>query len=99
MSITEVVVTKFFNHSKWNGLTVADLVFPWFIWIMGISIVFSYKSQRKDSWLKRIYRVFRRTIILFAIGLFLNVNGTYCDTCTIPYSPKYWRELNLAVGP
>lgn len=25
----------FFNHSLWDGLTVADLVFPWFIWIMG----------------------------------------------------------------
>lgn len=25
----------FFNHSFWDGLTVADLVFPWFIWIMG----------------------------------------------------------------
>ena len=73
----------FFNHSKWNGLTVADLVFPWFIWIMGVSIVFSYKSRRKDSWLKRIYQVFRRTIILFAIGLFLNVKGTYCDTRAI----------------
>ena len=26
----------FFQHSPWDGLTVADLVFPWFIWIMGI---------------------------------------------------------------
>ena len=26
----------FFNHSIWNGLTVADLVFPWFMWIMGV---------------------------------------------------------------
>ncbi len=25
----------FFNHSLWNGLTVADLVFPWFIFMMG----------------------------------------------------------------
>jgi len=31
----------FFNHSIWNGLTVADLVFPWFIWIMGTSMAIS----------------------------------------------------------
>ena len=65
----------FFEHSKWNGLTVADLVFPWFIWIMGVSIVFSYKGRKKDSLLMRLYQVIRRTIILFALGLFLNVEG------------------------
>ena len=65
----------FFQHSKWNGLTVADLVFPWFIWIMGVSIVFSYKGRKKDSLLKRLYQVIRRTIILFVLGLFLNVEG------------------------
>ena len=65
----------FFNHSKWNGLTVADLVFPWFIWIMGVSIVFSYKGRKKDSFWMRLYQVFRRTVILFALGLFLNVEG------------------------
>ena len=64
----------FFNHSRWNGLTVADLVFPWFVWIMGVSIVFSYKGRRKDSLWSRLYQVFRRTVILFALGLFLN-NG------------------------
>ena len=77
----------FFNHSKWNGLTVADLVFPWFIWIMGVSIVFSYKGRKRDSLLNRAYQVFRRTIILFAIGLFLNVEGTlYNVQC---YSPLF----------
>jgi heparan-alpha-glucosaminide N-acetyltransferase len=34
----------FFNHSVWNGLTVADLVFPWFIWIMGVSMAISFKK-------------------------------------------------------
>ena len=39
----------FFNHSPWNGLTVADLVFPWFIWIMGVSLVISIQSQLRNS--------------------------------------------------
>ena len=62
-----------------------DLVFPWFIWIMGVSIVFSYKGHKKDSFLKRLYQVIRTTIILFALGLFLNVEGTLyvVYTCTL----------------
>lgn len=36
------------NHSNWNGLTVADLVFPWFIFIMGtaMAIVFPRKLKK-----------------------------------------------------
>ena len=66
----------FFNHSTWNGVTLADLVFPWFVWIMGVSIVFSYKGRRKDSLVSKLYQVVRRTIILFGLGLFLN-NGRF----------------------
>ena len=64
----------FFQHSKWNGVTVADLVFPWFVWIMGVSLVFSFQSRNKDSFLSRLYQIIRRSIILMGLGLFLN-NG------------------------
>ena len=77
----------FFNHSRWNGVTVADLVFPWFVWIMGVSIVFSYKGRRKDPLWRRLYQVVRRTVILFGLGIFLN-NGTVKRTYFIsPSSP------------
>lgn len=37
------------EHAVWNGLHLADLVFPWFMWIMGvcipISLVSSFKKQ------------------------------------------------------
>ena len=39
----------FFAHSPWNGLTVADLVFPWFLWIMGVSLAISIRSQLRNS--------------------------------------------------
>lgn len=35
----------FFDHAAWNGLTVADLVFPWFIWMMGVSMALSFAAQ------------------------------------------------------
>ncbi len=64
----------FFNHSVWDGLTVADLVFPWFVWIMGVSLVFSFSGRSQDSVWKRLYQIVRRTIILFGLGLLLNSN-------------------------
>lgn len=74
----------FFNHSAWNGLTVADLVFPWFIWIMGVSLVFSFSGRSQDSLWSKLYQIIRRTIILFGLGLFLNTNteGIYAVITT-----------------
>lgn len=64
----------FFRHSPWNGLTVADLVFPWFVWIMGVSMMFSFRSQLKKGVSKQTItvKIFRRSIILFGLGLFVN---------------------------
>jgi heparan-alpha-glucosaminide N-acetyltransferase len=38
----------FFAHSAWNGLTVADLVFPWFMWIMGVSLAIGIRDGRRQ---------------------------------------------------
>jgi heparan-alpha-glucosaminide N-acetyltransferase len=56
----------FFSHSAWNGITVADLVFPWFIWIMGTSMAISFTSLEKKRTPKRemLYKIVRRFIIL-----------------------------------
>jgi heparan-alpha-glucosaminide N-acetyltransferase len=75
----------FFDHSAWNGLTWADLVFPWFIFMMGTAIPIAFKSQldkgatKKELFLKTV----RRSIILFGLGLFLN-NGSHVPTWRIP---------------
>ncbi|CAB3994078.1 heparan-alpha-glucosaminide N-acetyltransferase-like [Paramuricea clavata] len=75
----------FFEHSKWNGLTVADLVFPWFIFIMGVSLAISFRSLRQKGVGKiRIFiKIIRRTFILFALGLLLN-KGTDLNFYRIP---------------
>ncbi|UJR37519.1 hypothetical protein I4U23_030221 [Adineta vaga] len=63
----------FFDHSVWNGLTLADLVFPWFVWMMGVSIVLSQRSllKKKVSKLSIFLKICRRTVILFLLGLIL----------------------------
>ncbi|XP_023188882.1 heparan-alpha-glucosaminide N-acetyltransferase [Xiphophorus maculatus] len=69
----------FFRHSSWNGLTVADLVFPWFVFIMGTSIALSINSllrggASRSSLLKK---VLWRSAQLFLIGVFV-INPNYC---------------------
>lgn len=64
----------FLNHSKWNGLTIADLVFPWFVFILGTSAAISLQSldNRAVSRWRMLWKVFRRFVILFGLGLLLN---------------------------
>ena len=75
----------FFNHSVWNGLTLADLVFPWFIFLMGVSISLSLSSilSRPVVWTQLMYKIIRRTIILFALGLIIN-NCFIIEQCRVP---------------
>ncbi|XP_048248503.1 heparan-alpha-glucosaminide N-acetyltransferase-like isoform X3 [Haliotis rufescens] len=68
----------FFKHSIWNGLNLADFVFPWFVWIMGTSMVFSFSSQLKRSTPKTLmfWKILKRSAILFLLGLVVNTEGT-----------------------
>lgn len=64
----------FLEHAAWDGLCLADFVFPWFMFIMGSSIVFSVQSQLRRN-VKKIdifKKLADRFIKLFAIGIFLN---------------------------
>lgn len=63
------------KHSSWAGLTLVDLVFPFFLFIVGFSMAYSFKHRENQSqkqlWGHFLYRVGT----LFAIGLFLNWIG------------------------
>lgn len=60
------------QHSKWNGMTLADCVFPSFIFIMGMS---TYLSLRKFNfqWSKTVAKkITKRGALLFLIGIAIN---------------------------
>ena len=65
------------DHSPWNGCTAADLVFPFFIFIMGISLTFSLsnESQKNKGPTDLFPKIVRRTIIIFFLGFLLNLIG------------------------
>jgi heparan-alpha-glucosaminide N-acetyltransferase len=64
----------FFEHATWDGLYVADLVFPWFLWIMGVCIPIAIKSQLKKGTprLKIFTAIVIRSVKLIGLGVILN---------------------------
>ena len=61
-------------HADWNGWTPTDLIFPFFLFIVGVSMAFSFGSRlaHGDSRREILRHVLRRGAIIFALGLFLN---------------------------
>ncbi len=62
------------SHAKWNGWTPTDLVFPFFLFITGVSLVYSFSSRlaRGQSRGELMKHVVRRAVILILLGIFLN---------------------------
>ena len=62
------------RHANWNGWTPTDLVFPFFLFIVGVSLVLSFQSRLARGFSRRtlVLHTVRRSAILFAIGLALN---------------------------
>jgi predicted acyltransferase len=62
------------EHAEWNGWTFTDWIFPFFLWIVGVAMTFSFavRSAKGDSKEKILLNVIRRSCIIFLLGLFLS---------------------------
>jgi predicted acyltransferase len=59
-----------FEHAEWEGLRFYDLIFPLFIFVTGVAIVFSLtRLVEQESKFTAHWRVLRRSLLLFALGL------------------------------
>lgn len=56
-------------HASWNGLTPTDLVFPFFMFIMGISTYISLRKFEFKYSTSLLWKILRRTVVIFAIGI------------------------------
>lgn len=65
----------FFQHANWNGCTQTDLVFPFFLFMVGISIKIALSKKINDGSDTKslIGKIIKRSIGLFLIGVFLNL--------------------------
>jgi predicted acyltransferase len=64
----------FMKHAEWNGLTPTDLVFPTFLFLAGVSIVFAYEARLAKGVTRSAlaWQTVRRAAILFCFGLIVN---------------------------
>ncbi|MCS6928931.1 MAG: DUF5009 domain-containing protein [Saprospiraceae bacterium] len=73
-------------HAEWHGCTPTDLVFPSFLFIVGVSMHFSFSKHGYANRTALLLKVMRRTALLFALGLLL---------AWYPFWGKNWSELRL----
>jgi len=66
-------------HAKWNGWTPADFIFPSFLFLVGISLVYSFDARqlRGETNQQILWHVFKRSLILIAVGLLVNASPIY----------------------
>ncbi len=61
------------KHASWHGCTPTDLVFPFFLFIVGVSMWYSFQKYGQEINGGSLLRIFRRTVTIFAVGVFLAI--------------------------
>ena len=75
------------RHSAWHGWTFTDTIFPFFLWIAGVSMTFSFakRLERNDSRARLLTHTVQRAATIFLLGLFLNLFPSFqFSTVRIP---------------
>jgi predicted acyltransferase len=75
-------------HADWNGATPTDLVFPFFLFIIGSAMFFSFKKSNFSASPEQFRKIIKRGFIMFFIGFMLNV---------IPFTTNIedWRVMGV----
>ena len=62
-----------FNHPEWHGCTLWDLIFPSFLFVIGVAMPFSQRSrsERGQPWGRQVMHAFLRGLIIYALGDFI----------------------------
>lgn len=76
------------DHSAWNGCTATDLVFPFFLFIVGVSIAFALpkRLERGETRGALLAHAAKRAAVLFALGVFFNA---------FPFTPARLASLRV----
>lgn len=75
-------------HAEWHGLTPTDLVFPFFLFIIGSAMFFSFKKTNFAASPEQFRKILKRGFIMFFIGFMLNI---------IPFTTNIedWRIMGV----
>ncbi len=87
------------EHAQWIGLTPTDLVFPFFMFIMGISTYISLKKYNFELSRDAVIKIIRRTIVIFVIGVSIGWFSKFCYYWTSPTEGiGFWTQLGESVN-
>ena len=78
------------EHAEWDGWTPTDLIFPSFLFIVGVSITFALSKRIETAAGLRsvIGKIFRRSLIIFALGLLIAAFPKYNVVAT-------WQKIRI----
>ncbi len=88
-------------HAAWNGWTPTDLIFPFFLFVVGAAIPYAFAGRLARSGGDRgpLHRqIARRTVILFALGLFLNWFPFYTVNWPAARIPGVLQRIAVVYG-
>jgi predicted acyltransferase len=74
------------KHAEWHGCTPTDLVFPFFLFIVGMSTFLSLKKYGNEMNSGSLFRIMRRMVAIFAVGLLLTI---------FPYFARDYSALRI----
>jgi predicted acyltransferase len=86
------------RHSKWDGCTPTDLVFPFFLFIVGVAMWFSFKKYGHSLTKKSAIKIVQRTVLIFVIGFLLNSFPYYNVDFTHARIMGVLQRIGLAYG-
>ena len=86
------------EHSKWHGCTPTDLVFPFFLFVVGVSMFFSFSKYNNSLNKESLIRIGKRTLLIFAIGLFLNSFPQWMTDYSKLRIPGVLQRIAIAYG-
>ena len=86
------------EHAQWNGLTPTDLVFPFFMFIMGISMFIALRKFNFEPSSSAIRKIVKRTVLLYLVGLAIawfslllrTWNGLSAEN--LPFFTRFWQS-------
>lgn len=74
------------RHSVWNGMTPCDMIFPFFLFIMGISTYIALRKFRFEPSAGVVRKILKRTLLILLIGIAIHWFGHVCSGDFMPFS-------------
>ena len=78
------------RHAQWHGCTLTDLIFPFFLLIVGISCWHAFQRYEQTLSLNSLRKIVRRAAIIFIIGLALNICKQWISRSKLFNTKDYW---------